>query len=169
MRYRNNRRGSTAAKHQKLKGVKLPPGVVKPSNDEVSSNDIDNQESIEALQKLFEGRASAPIATVQSLLDETRGHRNQWLQRAVSIHTILKTYPVFKLPKWVCLILSSIKWYAAFLKVSRSVDIYCLSLSIQEVLVVEKCRKVCKSGVKWVFIVVYLVRYLGTRFVCSYV
>jgi len=103
--------------------------VVKPLN-EVSSDDIQvkNQESIEALQKLFEGRASAPSATVQSLLDEARGHRNQWLQTAISIHTILKTYPVFKIPKWVAmLILSSIKWYAAFLKVSRRVDILLIS------------------------------------------
>ena len=80
------------------------PGVVKPLHtNEVSSDEIlvENQESIEALQKLFEGRSLAPSATLQSLLDETRGHQNQWLKTAVSIHTIVKMYPVFKTPKYI--------------------------------------------------------------------
>ena len=59
------------------------------------------KESIKALQHLFNGRASVPSATVQTLLDETRSHRNMWLRGAVSIHTILKEYPPVHVPKWV--------------------------------------------------------------------
>ena len=46
--------------------------------------------SIEALQKLFNGWISVPSAKVQTLLDETRAHRNVWLREAVSIDTIIK-------------------------------------------------------------------------------
>ena len=59
------------------------------------------KESIKALQDLFNERASVPSATVQTLLDETRPHRNMWLRGAVSIHTILKEYLPLCVPKWV--------------------------------------------------------------------
>ena len=104
-RYRNDRRHSTAAKQQKLKGVRLPVGTVRPvpaTSQEEEDEFEDYKESVEALQKLFEGKAAAPPAqTVQSLLDATRPHRNKWLQTTISIKTILKTYPVLKIPRWV--------------------------------------------------------------------
>ena len=99
-RYRNDRRRSTAAKQQKLKGVRLPVGTVRPVPASSEDDFEDYKESVEALQKLFEGKAAAPAQTVQSLLDATRPHRNKWLQTTISIKTILKTYPVLKIPRW---------------------------------------------------------------------
>ena len=97
-RYRNNRRTSSGAKMQQLVGVQLAPGIGNPTPS--STVDLvreECEEGIEALQKLFDSRA------VESLLDQTRPHRASWLQTAVSIHTVLQTYPVLKHPKWVCL------------------------------------------------------------------
>ena len=59
------------------------------------------KKSIKALQDLFNERASVPSATVQTLLYDTRPHRNVWLRGAVSIHTIWKDYQTLCVPKWV--------------------------------------------------------------------
>ena len=114
-RYRNIRRTSSAAKAQKLKGIQLPPIVAKPAGCPSAQNENNremeeaHQESIKALQKLFEGRASVPNQTVQSLLDSTRPHREQWLRTPVSIDSIIQKYPAFKLPKWVRMHVSGCK------------------------------------------------------------
>ena len=77
-RYRNDRRRSTAANQQKLKGVRLPVGAVRPVPATSEEDEFeDNKESVEALQKLFESKTAAPAQTVQSLLDATRPHRNK--------------------------------------------------------------------------------------------
>lgn len=82
-RYRNNRRKSTTAKLQKLPGVQLPPVArTKPtiaSSESTKEIEAACQESIEALQKLFEGKAFVPHTVIQNLLDETLPHRNEWL------------------------------------------------------------------------------------------
>ena len=98
---------SSAAKAQKLKGIQLPPIVAKlagcplPQNENNQEMEEAHQESIEALQKLFEGRASVPHQTVQCILDSTRPHREQCLRTPVSIDNVIQKYPAFKLPKWV--------------------------------------------------------------------
>jgi len=100
LRFRNIRRGSAAAKKQKTKGFQLPAGAVQPLRTE-GGEEQEYQEAIQALQKLFEGNTVAPSATVQSLMDATRPHRNRLLSTSVSITEILKTYPPLKTPKWV--------------------------------------------------------------------
>ena len=104
-RYRNNRRDRSAAKRQKLPGVRLPPGITQPApmTNADSQFDKDACEGVAALQKLFDGKAVAPSPVVKKLLEETRPQRKSWLQSAISVHTVLKIYPVFKHQKWVCL------------------------------------------------------------------
>ena len=72
----------------------------------VSSDEIlvDNQESIKALQDLFEEKSLAPSATVQSLLDETRGQKPMAENSSVYAH-YCKDIPCLQNTKWVCLYL----------------------------------------------------------------
>lgn len=83
-RYRNNGRKSTTAKLQKLPGVQLPPVTRTSTKPTIASSESAKeievcQESIEALQKLFEGKAFVPNTVIQNLLDVTLPHRNKWL------------------------------------------------------------------------------------------
>ena len=102
-RYRNNRRNCAAAKSQKLKGLQLPHGVETPvPTTTVAEEELeDYQEDVEALRKLFEGKATVASSTAQSLLDATRPRRTVWFKTPLSIREILETYPVFTSPKWV--------------------------------------------------------------------
>ena len=91
-------------KQQKLEGVTLPHGVMKPAPSTslgLNTELEEYKEVVDALQKLFEGSAAPASTTVTRLLDDTRPHRNLWLRTAVSIETILQTYPVFEKSRWV--------------------------------------------------------------------
>ena len=89
------------------------------SSDEILVN---NQESIKALQELFEGRSLVPSATVQSLLDETRGQNPMAENSSVYAH-YCKDTPCLKTPKWICLYLVALSGMIYFSKHQKVVHI----------------------------------------------
>ena len=100
-RYRNSRRKSADVIRKSKPHIQLQPSTASAPFSE-KSNEDDDKENVESLQKLAKSR-SAAAQTVQALLSATRRYRQTAFmkQRELSIHAILEQFPIFKEAKWV--------------------------------------------------------------------